>query len=125
VEPIAQSPRAKRAREMPSDPTVGYVSVQDIANVFSEQLRKLDLEIAPAGGRIPGRMELLTFVETIKFHLFARAENNLKDFLKRNPLTPGAMVVAADAGAAAADEMPVDSRAEYEARRAKLAQQQR
>lgn len=79
-----------------NDPALGWVSVQEIRNVFSVALRKLDVEIWP--DRTTGnRDQILKHFETVQYELYKRCKRSFSDFvakggvvLKKGEGLPGA-----------------------------------
>ncbi len=109
-----ESPSSKKDN---SDPSIGYVSIQEIQNVMTERLRRLDTELWPARGRVPDREELIEFFATLKLDLFRRAQSNYVEYCRRVP-DPALARSKKPPASPAAPETPSES---YEARKARLA----
>ncbi len=110
----SQRSKQKPAARDNQDPDRGYVSVQEMQNVFTERLRQLDAEIWPRGERMPSRDEMLEFFSTMKIELFQRAGRNYAEYCKRNPEPRKPTAPQAQQ---ASDEL---SRSEYENRKSRL-----
>ncbi len=67
------------------DPSLGFVSLQEITNVWTDRMRQLDAEIWPAHGRTPHRDEMLEFFATLKLELFKRSKTNYTEYCRRVP----------------------------------------
>lgn len=61
-----------------NDPFIGWVSIQEINNVFMEALRELD--------QLTNDPHVFKHVETVKHELFRRAKHNYKEYLAFNPV---------------------------------------
>lgn len=66
----------KRDQSESVDGSRGWLSAQEISNVWMERMRRLDAEIWPERGRTPSRDEILEFFTTIRVELFNRASGN-------------------------------------------------
>lgn len=85
------------------DITEAYVPAQAVHNAFVHALSELDRVIWPRQGRTPGRDEVISFVEAIKYTCFRHSRRYPEPAKKKSPPE--------------SDPIP-DSRAEFYARRA-------
>jgi len=60
------------------DPSHGWVSIQEIKNVFIETLRELDAYVMPKGGPVANRDAVLKCFDTMQYKLYRRAQSNLE-----------------------------------------------
>ena len=68
-----------------ADPSLGFVPLQEITNVWTDRMRQLDVELWPKNGRTPGREEMIEFMATLKLELFRRARTNYVEYCRRVP----------------------------------------
>ncbi len=59
---------------------LGWVSIQDIKNVFTEQLRSFDVQVWPAG-TTGSRPYVQKFVDSLQHELYRRAKAHYAAFL--------------------------------------------
>lgn len=59
---------------------VGYITAEEVSNVWTEAMRRLD-ESVPHGGIMPKRV-FLDFFEAVKFDLFKRAKGNFQEMTR-------------------------------------------
>lgn len=63
------------------DPYLGWVSITEIRNVFSEAIRALDKHVWP--DRTTGsRDHVMKHIETIQYELYKRCKRSYSDFLQ-------------------------------------------
>lgn len=89
---------------------IGWVSLQELRNVFTHELRELDKVIMPEGGGTPWgtRMAILKHVESIQYRLMQRAKANYEMFLPVRQ-QPKASAKIEEASAKPAHEERLDS----------------
>ncbi len=109
------SAESKSSKEN-NDPAIGFVSLQEIQNLWTTKMRQLDKEIWPDRGRMPNRDEIVEFFATLKLDLFRRAQGNYVEFCRRVP--DPALARSKKPVAAIAPETPPDE--SYKARKDRL-----
>lgn len=67
------------------DASQGFITLQEVQNLWTERMRKLDTVVWPKDGRQPYRDELIEFFATLKIELFARSKTNYAEYIRRRP----------------------------------------
>ena len=88
--PEAAAPQLSSSREQTNAfaPELGWISIEEIGNVFREMLMRLDKEVMPDNGRW-SKPDTLKLFESTKFELFKRSRRNYQEFLKFHPEVKG------------------------------------
>ncbi len=109
----SKSSKRKSTSDVPRDALIdqsmGYVGVNDIRNIWTERIRKLDTEIWPLN-RTPYRDEILSFFSTIAIEMMQKAQYNYEQFCKARSIPT----------AKPPENTPEDTQRAIEARRARL-----
>lgn len=97
------------------DGSLGYVSVTEIRNLFTERIRDLDTRIWPRD-RTPYRDEIIDFYVTTMIDLMQKAQRNYEQFCRRNPI----MTRQATTKPAATQEDAAQQQKAFDERKARL-----
>ncbi len=63
---------------------LGFVSVDEIQNVFSFELSKIDNELSRDGMPLDYKI-VVEWIDSIRLTLMQRARTNVEDYLRKNP----------------------------------------
>lgn len=69
--------------------SLGFVTYEEIVNIFTELLRDIDENVWPMG--TPGsRHHLIQRIDSVKYQLVNRARHNIREWVEKNPTTKAA-----------------------------------
>ena len=69
---------------MKADPSLGFITLDDIQNVFAVEMNKMDEDIANNGYPQDPKI-LMDYIDELRLKLLMRAKDNLTDYLLGNP----------------------------------------
>lgn len=69
---------------MSGDPDLGFITLDDVQNVFSVEMSKMNDDICNNGYPQDPKI-LMDYLDELRLRLMQRARNNLKDYLHKNP----------------------------------------
>lgn len=69
---------------MKADPSLGFITLDDIQNVFAVEMNKMDEDIANNGYPQDPKI-LMDYIDELRLKMLMRARLNLQEYLHMNP----------------------------------------